>query len=84
MMTYIFIGIAIFAAIILVVLMIPSSNKKEDQKQRYSFELEAGNGKRITFGNPFNNFLVYAGAEGGKTKSIGKPLHKISFCRDDL
>lgn len=42
MMTYIFIGIAIFAAIILVVLMIPSSNKKEDQKQRYSFELEAG------------------------------------------
>ena len=74
MMTYIFIGIAIFAAIILVVLMIPSSNKKEEQKQRYSFELEAGNGKRITFGNPFNNFLVYAGAEGGKTKSIGKPL----------
>ena len=56
MMTYIFIGIAIFAAIILVVLMIPSSNKKEEQKQRYSFELEAGNGKRITFGNPFNNF----------------------------
>jgi len=56
MMTYIFIGIAIFAAIILVVLMIPSSNKKEDQKQRYSFELEAGNGKRITFGNRLITF----------------------------
>lgn len=32
---------------------------------------EAG---RITFGNPFNGFLVYGGAESGKTKSIGKPL----------
>lgn len=24
--------------------------------------------------NPFNGFLVYGGAESGKTKSIGKPL----------
>lgn len=33
MMTYIFIGIAIFAAIILVVLMIPSSNKRRSRNK---------------------------------------------------
>lgn len=74
MMTYIFIAIAVLAAIILIVALMPSSEKKQDKKQKYRFQLEADGGRRITFGNPFNNFLVYAGAEGGKTKSVGKPL----------
>lgn len=74
MITYIFIGIIVLAVIILVVAFIPSSEKREEKAQKFRFVLEADGDKRITFGNPFNNFLVYAGAEGGKTKSIGKPL----------
>ena len=31
-------------------------------------------GRKITFADPFDNFLVYGGANSGKTKSIGKPL----------
>ena len=38
------------------------------------FRLESFRGKKIEFGNPYDNFLVYAGANAGKTKSIGKPL----------
>jgi hypothetical protein len=38
------------------------------------FKLETIKGKKIEFGNPFDNFPVYAGANAGKTKSIGKPL----------
>lgn len=38
------------------------------------FSLETINGGRITFADPFDNFLVYGGANAGKTKSIGKPL----------
>ena len=32
--------------------------------------------KNIKFYNPYNNFLVYAGTNTGKTKSIGKPILK--------
>lgn len=74
MMMYIIIGIVVLVAIILIVAFIPSSDKKKAQGQKYHFELLADGGKRITFGNPFNGFLVYGGAESGKTKSIGKPL----------
>ncbi len=38
------------------------------------FHLELANGGKITFSDPFDNFLVYGGANAGKTKSIGKPL----------
>lgn len=38
------------------------------------FSLETISGGRITFADPFDNFLVYGGANAGKTKSIGKPL----------
>jgi len=38
------------------------------------FSLETVSGGRITFADPFDNFLVYGGANAGKTKSIGKPL----------
>ncbi|MCS3273404.1 hypothetical protein NXV08_00225 (plasmid) [Bacteroides fragilis] len=57
MMTYIFIGIAIFAAIILVVLMIPSSNKRRIRNKDIVLSLkpEMVNGlhlviRLITFG----------------------------------
>lgn len=38
------------------------------------FHLETIGGEKIYFGDPKDNFLVYAGANAGKTKSIGKPL----------
>lgn len=58
--------------IILVVLLLPT--KKEDKpKSKYEFKLTA-KGKTLKFGDPFDNFLVYGGANSGKTKSIGKPL----------
>lgn len=72
-MLYVIIGIVVLLAIILIVVFIPSGDKKKPQ-EGYKFELLANGGRRITFGDPFDNFLVYGGANSGKTKSIGKPL----------
>lgn len=44
------------------------------KNQESIFYLELTNGGKITFSDPFDNFLVYGGANAGKTKSIGKPL----------
>lgn len=46
--------------------------KVKDSKHQ-AFSLRSNRGT-IYFGNPRDNFLVYAGANAGKTKSIGKPL----------
>lgn len=72
-MLYIIIGIVVLLAIILIVVFIPSGDKKKPE-EGYKFELLADSGRRITFGDPFDNFLVYGGANSGKTKSVGKPL----------
>lgn len=74
MMMYIIIGIACLVGIIVVVLLLPNSGKQQQKGQKYRFELSAGGGRKITFADPFDNFLVYGGANSGKTKSIGKPL----------
>lgn len=61
---------------ILIVLLIPTSDKskgKTKKEKKDIFFLFTKRGK-ITFGDPFDNFLVYGGANSGKTKSIGKPL----------
>lgn len=74
MMMYIIIGIACLVGIIVVVLLLPNSGRQQQKGQKYRFELSAGGGRKITFADPFDNFLVYGGANSGKTKSIGKPL----------
>lgn len=53
---------------------INNTEKHPKHDQNGSFSLELANGKRIYFGDPCTNFLVYGGAGSGKTKSIGKPL----------
>lgn len=73
MLTYILIGIGILLAIILIVVFLPSSDQKKKEGE-YKFELFADKNKRITFSDPFDNFLIYGGANSGKTKSIGKPI----------
>ena len=74
MMMYIIIGIACLGGIIGVVLLLLNSGNQQQNGQKYRFELSAGGGRKITFADPFDNFLVYGGANSGKTKSIGKPL----------
>lgn len=50
-------------------------NAQEPNKGRkHKFYLTCKSGKRIYFGDPCDNFLVYAGANAGKTQSLGKPL----------
>lgn len=46
-----------------------------NKKSIYKITLETDKGN-IIFRNPFNGFLIYGGAEAGKTSSIGKPLLK--------
>lgn len=53
---------------------IPGKENNLSVGGRPVFSLESIDGKKISFGDPFDNFLVYAGANAGKTKSIGKPL----------
>lgn len=77
MMMYLIAAIVVLCLVIALVLLLPSSDKKQKKDAQYRFELFADGGRRITFGNPFNGFLVYGGAESGKTKSIGKPLQGI-------
>lgn len=59
MMMYIIIGIACLVGIIVVVLLLPNSGKQQQKGQKYRFELSAGGGRKITFADPFDNFLVY-------------------------
>jgi len=69
-MTYIYIGIAILVIVIIIVLLMPGGKSR---KSKYKIVLKTKQGK-ITFYNPFANFLIYGGAGSGKTKSLGKPI----------
>jgi len=70
-----------FGAIVLIVLLLPTSDKKNMKTTASDksiqpikpFVLETTRGD-IKFYDPFDSFLCYAGMNGGKTKSIGKPL----------
>lgn len=73
--SYIITGIAIMIGIIIIVLLLPGSKAERQvaKKTLYKFVLNTTIGA-IYFFDPFDNFLVYAGANSGKTKSVGKPL----------
>lgn len=79
---YLIIGIIVIVVIIIVVVIIPSKkgepkiNLDNLLKGIYKFKLQIKNGNYIEFNDPFSGFLVYAGANSGKTKSIGKNLLK--------
>lgn len=85
MMMYIIIGIACLVGIIVVVLLLPNSGKQQQKGQKYRFELSAGGGRKITFADPFDNFLVYGGAELRKDqkyrKALVKPVYTGRVCR---
>ena len=51
------------------------------KKGVYDFVLQ-NNGANLRFADPLDNFLIYAGANSGKTKSIGKPLLEEYFRHD--
>lgn len=61
--------------LVLIVKLLSGKPKDKDDKERVYIQLEHENGI-IRYENPFNGFLVYGGAEAGKTSSIGKPLLK--------
>lgn len=50
---------------------IPDPEQKIDTSNVFILETEKC---KIKFSDPFDNFLIYGGANSGKTKSIGKPL----------
>ena len=50
---------------------IPDPEQKIDSSNVFILETEKC---KIKFSDPFDNFLIYGGANSGKTKSIGKPL----------
>lgn len=51
--------------------VIPDPEKKNTAGNVFIIETEKG---QLKFTDPFDNFLIYGGANSGKTKSIGKPL----------
>ena len=77
MQTILISGICFFVVVIIIVAMIPSRQKRKGNKRdKKDFFTLSADGKKLKFGDPFDNFLVYSGANSGKTKSIGKPLLK--------
>ena len=50
------------------------NTKNYIKKTPYKFELQIQGGKNMYFTEPFDNFLIYGGANSGKTKSLGRPL----------
>jgi len=61
--------------LVLIIKLLSGKPKKEESKKSVYIELEHQKGK-VRYENPFNGFLVYGGAEAGKTSSVGKPLLK--------
>ncbi len=71
---YCYISIPAFLIAFIIDLFSKKETKKE-VKDKMQIVLEHENGK-IIYDNPFNGFIIYGGAEAGKTLSIGKPLLK--------
>lgn len=67
--------LVVLLVVIVIIALIPTTDKGKGKEKKGIFSLLTKRGK-ITFGDPFDNFLVYGGANSGKTKSIGKPLLK--------
>jgi len=72
MLTYLKILFVVVVLVIIVIILIPSK-KKPETKGKFKFVLKT-HGTDLEFNDPFDNFLVYAGANSGKTASIAKPL----------
>lgn len=53
-MMYLIAAIVVLCLVIALVVLLPSSDKKQKKDAQYRFELFADGGRRITFGNPFN------------------------------
>lgn len=70
---FILVGLIILIVIIAIIPSKKEDRNKQGQSSDSRFVLKTKRGK-IAFGDPFDNFLVYGGANSGKTKSIGKPL----------
>jgi len=72
---YLIIAIVVLIVIVLIVVLLPGSKaeRQASKKSLYRFILKTATGV-LTFNDPFDNFLIYAGANSGKTKSIGKPI----------
>ena len=69
-----YIAMPVFTLVLIIKLLSGKPQKEESKKSVY-IELEHQKGK-VRYENPFNGFLVYGGAEAGKTSSVGKPLLK--------
>ena len=72
-MEAVFLFVAVILLLVIIVVLFIPSRKKEKGNSPYEFVLTAGK-QSLVFRDPFDNFLVYGGANSGKTKSIGKPL----------
>jgi hypothetical protein len=74
---YILLIVGIIFLITNLILLIYSFIRSKDSEKpiRKNIVLEHDKGK-IIYRNPYNGFLIYGGAEAGKTASIGKPLLK--------
>ena len=71
---YCYISIPAFLISFIIDLFSKTETKKE-VKDKMQIVLEHEKGK-VIYDNPFNGFIIYGGAEAGKTLSIGKPLLK--------
>lgn len=68
---------AVSLAVGALLIFAPGSAKKRGRNTAFiPIELAVQGKRNIKFYDPYNNFLVYAGANTGKTKSIGKPILK--------
>jgi len=61
----------ILSAVIFFIVQKRGDKKANNKNKQIVLEHKKG---RITYNNPYNGFLVYGGAEAGKTASVGKPL----------
>lgn len=62
--------------LMLLIKVVSGKPKLKEESNKMYIELEHEGGKKIRYDNPYNGFLVYGGAEAGKTSSVGKPLLK--------
>ncbi|CAA7197447.1 type IV secretory system conjugative DNA transfer family protein [Chryseobacterium potabilaquae] len=80
-LTFIY-GSSLISSLLFYIFFGKKTTSKDEKEKKYTIRLEHEGGV-IVYDNPFNGFLVYGGAEAGKTSSIGKPLLK-EFMRNNF
>ena len=82
-------GIGLAAAMVLYILLNLGKSEKKGKRSDKSYtgdpiKLKTKDGDTIKYYEPLENFLVYGGANAGKTASLGKPLLleylKLGYC----